>query len=217
MWTVVRIEKISESQIKFILSQTDLSERNLKVSELAYGSEKMQCLFHDMLERAMRECGFQPENNVPLMIEAIPLSSQSIMIIVTKVSNTDEFEQKINFSPRPKEERIFMKRPMMEDVLVDVSESGLTLYSFASMALVSEAASRIRAMFSDDNSLHKVNGRYYLLLKTSDFSSPSAYGADTILCEYGQRHPASRWSKYYLMEHGEVIIKEKALNILAQF
>ena len=59
------------------------AERQLQLSELAYGTEKARSLFHDMMQQAAQEFGFEAEN-MPLMIEAIPSSSDSIVLIILK-------------------------------------------------------------------------------------------------------------------------------------
>ena len=95
----MKIEKISNSQIRCILTGEDLASRHLRLSELAYGSEKARALFRDMMEQAAVQCGFDAEN-YPLMIEAIPLGSDSIVLIVTKVDNPDELDTRFsNFAP----------------------------------------------------------------------------------------------------------------------
>ena len=70
----MKIEKINENQIRCTLTQSDLAERKLKLSELAYGTEKAKSLFQDMMQQAAFEFGFEAEN-MPLMIEAIPTSA----------------------------------------------------------------------------------------------------------------------------------------------
>ena len=80
----MKIEKVSDTQIQVTLNHSDLMDRDIKISELAYGSKKAQALFRAMMARAYEDFGFVTEN-VPLMIEAVPLSSESIMIVVTKV------------------------------------------------------------------------------------------------------------------------------------
>lgn len=37
---VMKIERVNENQIRCTLNQADLASRQLKISELAYGSEK---------------------------------------------------------------------------------------------------------------------------------------------------------------------------------
>ena len=91
----MRIERISDKQIRCILSKRDLSERQLKISELAYGSERAKELFRDMMEQANSDFGFDTDD-IPLMIEAIPTSKESIILVITKVEDPDEFEEKFS-------------------------------------------------------------------------------------------------------------------------
>lgn len=95
----MKIEKISDNQIRCTLTSEDLEQRRLKLSELAYGSEKAKQLFHDMMQQAAFQCGFEAENT-PLMIEAIPLDPDSIVLIVTKVENPEELDTRFSsFGP----------------------------------------------------------------------------------------------------------------------
>ena len=45
----VKIEKINDTQIRCTLTSEDLADRQLKLSELAYGPEKAKDLFRDMI------------------------------------------------------------------------------------------------------------------------------------------------------------------------
>lgn len=67
----MKIEKISDNQIRCTLTRADLADRQLQLSELAYGTEKAKSLFRDMMQQAAFEFGFEAED-IPLMIEAIP-------------------------------------------------------------------------------------------------------------------------------------------------
>ena len=47
----MKIEKMNDHQIRCTLTSEDLATRNIKLSELAYGSEKTRALFRDMRQR----------------------------------------------------------------------------------------------------------------------------------------------------------------------
>lgn len=91
----MRIERINDNQIRCTLSKHDLIERHLKISELAYGSDKAKELFRDMMEQANMDFGFEADD-IPLMIEAIPTSKESIVLVITKVEDPEEFEEKFS-------------------------------------------------------------------------------------------------------------------------
>jgi len=95
----MRIEKLSDNQIRCILTKKDLEERHLRLSELAYGSDKARGLFGDMMQEASYKYGFQADDT-PLMIEAIPMAGGSITLIVTKVDNPEELDTRFSsFAP----------------------------------------------------------------------------------------------------------------------
>ena len=91
----MKIEKINENQIRCTLSREDLISRHIKLSELAYGSAKARELFRELMEQASYQYGFEAED-IPLMIEAVPLSSESIVLVVTKVENPDELDTRFS-------------------------------------------------------------------------------------------------------------------------
>lgn len=95
----MRIEKINDNQIRCTLTKADLADRQLHLSELAYGSEKAKNLFRDMMEQASIDFGFEADN-MPLMIEAIPLPNECIVLIITKVDDPEELDTRFaKFAP----------------------------------------------------------------------------------------------------------------------
>ena len=97
----MKIERISENSIKCTLTSFDLSVRDLNIKELAYGTDKVRKLFTEMMTRASNEVGFEADGT-PIMIEAIPLSSDSIQLVITKVDNPEELDARFSrFSPGP--------------------------------------------------------------------------------------------------------------------
>lgn len=95
----MKIEKVNDHQIRCTLTREDLANREIKISELAYGTDKAKSLFRDMMQQAAYECGFEAED-IPLMIEAIPLNSECIVLIVTKVEDPEELDTRFSkFAP----------------------------------------------------------------------------------------------------------------------
>ena len=76
-----------------------MADRELKISELAYGTEKAKNLFRDMMQQASYEFGFDADD-IPLMIEAIPLNSECIVLVITKVEDPEELDTRFSkFAP----------------------------------------------------------------------------------------------------------------------
>ena len=95
----MKIEKINENQIRCTLTREDLASRKLKISELAYGTEKAKNLFREMMQQANFEFGFEAED-IPLMIEAIPMNAECIVLLITKVEDPEELDTRFaRFAP----------------------------------------------------------------------------------------------------------------------
>lgn len=91
----MKIEKINDNQIRCTLNKNDLVDRELKISELAYGTEKAKALFRDMIQQAFYEFGFEVDD-IPLMIEAIPVSTECLILVITKVEDPDELDTRFS-------------------------------------------------------------------------------------------------------------------------
>ena len=91
----MKIERINDNQIRCTLTRSDLDDRHLQISELVIGSEKARELFREMMQMAYEEHGFDAEN-IPLMVEAVPVSSDCLVLVVTKVENPDELNTRFS-------------------------------------------------------------------------------------------------------------------------
>ena len=122
----MKIERINENQIRCTLSSFDLSVRDLNLGELAYGSEKAKKLFREMIQKASCEVGFDAED-IPLMVEAIPLSGESIMLIITKIADPEELDTRFSkFSPTTEDDNPLAS---LASELLDGADGLLELFS----------------------------------------------------------------------------------------
>lgn len=92
----MKIERVNENQIRCTLTKEDLENRQIKLSELAYGTEKARDLFRDMMQQANSEFGFEANNGIPLMVEAVPLSGGNIILMITKVEYPEELDTRFS-------------------------------------------------------------------------------------------------------------------------
>lgn len=104
----MKIEKVNDHQIRCTLTKQDLASRHLKLSELAYGTEKAKMLFQDMMQQASYEFGFESDD-IPLMIEAIPTAAGTMILNITKVEYPEELDTRFSkFSDLPEEYDSYM-------------------------------------------------------------------------------------------------------------
>lgn len=110
----MKIEKVNENQIRCTLTKEDLQNRQIRLSELAYGSEKARLLFRDMIQQANQDFGFEV-NDIPLMVEAIPTSAESIILLITKVEYPEELDTRFSKFSDPDEDFYDLEDQGMEN------------------------------------------------------------------------------------------------------
>ncbi len=265
----MRIEKISDKQIRCTLNKKDLSDRELRISELAYGTDKAKALFRDMMQQASYEFGFETED-IPLMIEAIPMYPDTLVLLITKVEDPDELDTRFsNFSDDPDDmlyednEYAFDIEDNIDSDVIDgyIEDDGDTIsftpdmqseteqeadfislpealgleprpkttgtkittdiikvYSFSTLENLSALACSIDNIYNGVNTVYKDNikGCFYLILHKSGHSPEEFNKICNITGEYGTPLRNTYASGSYFEEHFEPLIKEKALQTLAE-
>lgn len=185
----MKIEKLNENQIRCTLTREDLANREIKLSELAYGSEKAKSLFRDMMQQAADDFGFEA-NNIPLMIEAIPISADSIILIITKVEDPEELDTRFSrFSP--------------ED---DAPEKG---HNAPSLADALSGADDILDLIQKLHQARKASTDK----QASDKNSKEASSAVDTLTEETDNDEIFRLTRFYLFHDLETVIR--AAHVLA--
>lgn len=125
----MNIERINDNKLRVDLDKADLDSRQIKLSELAYGSDKAKVLFEELIHQAGYDYGFDVGEG-PYMIEAVPTSSESITLFVTKMDAFDELDTRFSrFSPANPEQEEFEyeeEEAPFRGLLPDFSDSSAT-------------------------------------------------------------------------------------------
>ena len=182
----MKIEKVNDHQIRCTLTKADLADRELKISELAYGTEKAKSLFRDMMQQASLKFGFEAED-IPLMIEAIP-SADSIVLIITKVEDPEELDTRFSkFAPSSIADAKKKNTPGK----LEGAEGLLDLLGKVQESFEAQAAQTAKAASetSDDNTDKKDSGNNIRLfsfpvmenvLKAAHLLAPMYHGSNTL-------------------------------------
>ena len=218
----MKIEKISDNQIRCTLTRADLADRQLQLSELAYGTEKAKSLFRDMMQQAAFEFGFEAED-IPLMIEAIP-SADSIVLINTpgKLEGAEGLLDLLGKVQESFEAQAAKSAPDTTSASGDDTEkkdsgNNIRLFSFPVMENVLKAARLLAPMYHGSNTLYKDEQEemYLLALARSDHSAADFNRICNMLSEYGALERASGATFAFLEEHCKTFLSGDAVQQLA--
>ena len=237
----MKIEKVNENQIRCTLTREDLVSRELKISELAYGTEKAKTLFRDMMRQANFEFGFEAED-IPLMIEAIPLNAECIVLIITKVEDPEELDTRFSrFAPSVTEDEdedegygengtdevldLFRKLQTGQSENADSEHEGsdasgqeviTRIFLMNSLQQVMNVCQLISARYQGESTLYKETstGKFFLLLTDSADNRTDFDKICNIVSEYGTLQRSLSASGSFLQEHYEVLIRSNAVQSL---
>jgi adapter protein MecA 1/2 len=192
----MKIEKISDYKVKITINSIDLEERNIDMDDLVYNSPKAQELFWDILYQAYVEQGFEVRDE-QLVVEAIPNSRDTFVIIITKYRNRQLLK------PGPSK---FIKGSDAKKAV----KSKEICFCFNDLEDIISLSKRIIDSYKGDSSAYKHKDNYYLVLKPYD-TYPSIL-VETIAEEYGCR---CKTLEVFLKEYGSTLIENSAVEILA--
>lgn len=241
----MKIEKVNENQIRCTLTREDLDSRHMKLSELAYGTEKAKSLFREMMEQASYQFGFEAED-IPLMIEAVPLSADTILLIVTKVEYPEEldtrfsrFSQDMDINEEDLENILPPVSSAANDIIdlfqkarrtaaasqkpaASVSELEATvditkLFVFSSLEDIIRLSHVLQGYYQARNVLYKnpLDQKFYLVISKGHHSPEEFNKTCNILTEYGSQCDFSSGQEAYFKEHYRLILPMDAINTLS--
>ncbi len=237
----MKIEKLNDNQIRCTLTHADLAARHLKLSELAYGTDKAKSLFRDMMQQASFDFGFEADD-IPLMIEAIPASSDSIVLIITKVEDPEELDTRFSkftsvgdgdagaaesFSKLEGADELLDLLNKVKDAAVSVAPAtpdaavaplNVKLFSFENIDLVIRMSGLIGPLYQGANTLYRdnENGIYVLALTQSEHTSNEFNKICNMLSEYGTPEKVSPAILAFLEEHCGIIVSADAVQKLSE-
>lgn len=240
----MKIEKLNDNQIRCTLTKEDFESRQLNLNELAYGSDKAKTLFREMMSKAYQEFGFNVEN-IPLMVEAIPMSGEGITLIITKVSDPEELDTRFSrFSTKGKEEdnatmnhlldlyHKFMPKDETPAILPSKKEETkeekstqtslekkkhTTIYEFDQMDTLIYVSKLILPIFKGESQLffEQENQHLFLFLTIEEEEIKEFYKISNLLSDYSLQSSSPK-EMSYIYEHSQKLIEMNALKELSK-
>lgn len=213
----MKIERLSDKQIRCTLTRSDLTERGLRLSELAYGTDKARELFREMMDQAWNLYGFEAENS-PLMIEAMPMESGSVVLIVTRVDNPEDVAELYGGAPAAESQE--SARGLRPQDIKAYQSFLMThrLYTFPSVAQAARAARQVASAYTGESALYldEETHIYYLFLSMRDADEASAMQPClAALSEYGGASMSPYARLEFVREHGRTILADDAIATLS--
>lgn len=229
----MKIERIDEKTIKCYISNEELEEYDITFKDFLTRSQKARNIMEEIIAQAGEEVGYEPPQFA--MDLQITMLSDGGMVITFSERGPEDLQHAAAFLEYLKEMKRVLekkiqdarekeKKEMSEENRKDSTNAGqkkrdeeksqLAIFSFDSLGQVCDFAGALFSNLRVKSALYRMEDRYYLILE----KGAAAYSRFSRVCiqalEFGQLSGATQKDQIFLLEHGECLIEEKALNRL---
>ncbi|MBN8208020.1 genetic competence negative regulator [Bacillus sp. NTK071] len=194
----MRLERLTYDKIKIFLTYDDLNERGITKEELWQDVPKVHRLFREMIMEADDELGFKVDG--PIAVEVFSLPAQGMVVIVTKGSNENDFEDDYS------EDYIEMQ--------VTLDESDEVFYEFASLEDVIGLSKMLINVGIFGGTLYSFQNHFYMKFDEEEFAEYELDSLIALLAEYGN---PSTITSYRVIEYGKTLMDSTAIEQLNKY
>jgi adapter protein MecA 1/2 len=202
----LKFNLVNDDKLQIIISKEDMAKHDMQKWDLAPHNPDAQKLFYEILEEAREACGFDVGNNAQLMIEAYPMTGESLLLTVTKLKGGQPrlpFDLDIEGLGQA-----LMDELGIEDELPEI-QAEEAVYRFETLEDVIQAAHLLKPSYDGASQLLRYESFYYLVLQEKEWLTDSG---TAVLMEFGDE---IRTVSEFFVEHGQMVMAERALEILA--
>lgn len=202
----MKFNLVNDDKLQIIISKEDMAKHDMQKWDLAPHNPDAQKLFYEILEEAREACGFDVGNNAQLMIEAYPMTGESLLLTVTKLKGGQPrlpFDLDIEGLGQA-----LLDELGIEDELPEI-QAEEAVYRFETLEDVIQAAHLLKPSYDGASQLLRYESFYYLVLQEKEWLTDSG---TAVLMEFGDE---IRTVSEFFVEHGQMVMAERALEILA--
>ena len=228
----MKIERLSENQMRFTVWRQELEDNDIDISDIAGNkSGKADELLKMLMNRAKDEFGFEPES-APLVVEAMQVDQECMVFLVTKLEEGAEIDPKYEYIQKLKEglkQNINLLSPSKEPTVEGIIERPVekekkdnilpyVIYTFTDIEKLITVAKKTENFYRSNNTLYITPDDVTYFLVASHNNNTD--GEFRLLCrqlrEFGKPYDFNYATKYYMDEHYRLVIRDSALQVLAE-
>ncbi len=214
----MKYKKINDATVQCIITEEDMIEYGLTLSDIFERNEKGEGFLRDIIERAHEEVGYTISGE-SIAMQITPLKDKGLAVTFTNegpagfrdiLQHLKEVLQGVSAElNRQEEEEQRLKE--QERAAVDNSRH---MFVFATLHQVMQYTASIPADISVKSHLYKEGEAYYLVMEKNRLSYRTFNKISAMAVEFGNLIAVTEEKMQYLEEHGECLIANRAVNRL---
>lgn len=215
----MKYKKINDATVQCIITEEDMQEYGLTLSDIFERNEKGEGFLRDIIERAHDEVGYTISGD-SIAMQITPLKDKGLAVTFTNESpagfrdilhHLKEVLQGVSAEINRQEEA--ERQAGKQEKLDELNESR-RMFVFATLHQVMQYAASIPSGLSVKSHLYKESEVYYLVVEKNRLSYKMFNKISAQAVEFGNLIAISEERMQYLKEHGECLIADRAVSRL---
>lgn len=215
----MKYKKINEATVQCIISEEDMLEYGLTLSDIFERNEKGEEFLRDIIERAHDEVGYTI-NGDNIAMQITPLKDKGLAVTFTSegpagfrdiLQHLKEVLQGVSAELNRQDEA---EQQGAEAKKEEEYDDNRRMFVFATLHQAMQYTASIPANLSVKSHLYKDGEVYYLIVEKNRLSYKMFNKISAQAVEFGNLLAVSAERALYLEEHGECLIRDRAVSKL---
>ena len=215
----MKYKKINEATVQCIITAEDMLEYGLTLSDIFERNEKGEGFLRDIIERAHDEVGYTI-NGENIAMQITPMQNQGLVVTFTNESPAgfrdilQHLKEVLQGVSAELNKQDAGQRGAIQNYLVQEVDENRRMFVFSTLHQVMQYTASIPNNLSVKSSLYKVDAAYYLVIEKNRLSYRLFNKISAQAVEFGNLIAVSNERMQYLDEHGDCLIKDRAVSKL---
>ncbi len=216
----MKYKKINDATVQCIISEEDMLEYGLTLSDIFERNEKGEGFLRDIIERAYDEVGYTV-NGDNIAMQITPLKDKGLAVTFTSegpsgfrdiLQHLKEVLQGVSdeLTRQDEEER----QQSVEQEQGEKYDDNRRMFAFDSLREAMQYTTSIPTSVSVKSHLYKDGEKYYLVVEKNRLSYKMFNKISAQAVEFGSLLAVSEERMLYLKEHAECLIADRAVSKL---
>lgn len=210
----MKYKKINEATVQCFITAEDMLEYGLTLSDIFERNEKGEGFLRDIIERAHEEVGYMI-NGENIAMQITPMQNQGLVVTFTNESPAGfrDILQHLREVLQGVSAELNRQNEMQGQIAQEFDEDR-RMFVFATIHQAMQYTASIPANVSVKSHLYKAEEAYYLVIEKNRLSYKTFNKLSAQAVEFGNLIAVSEERMRYLNEHGECLIRDRAVSRL---
>lgn len=216
----MKYKKINDATVQCIITQEDMMEYGLTLTDIFERNERGEEFLRDVIERAHDEVGYQI-NTGNIAMQITPLKDKGLVVTFTDEGPAafKDILQHLKDVLQDVSAELIQQNDAEQDAKTadkpaQTYEENRRMFVFASLHQAMQYTAAIPNNYSVKSHLYKEGEAYYLVLEKNRLSYKVFNKISAQAVEFGNLIAVSEERMLYLEEHGECLIRDRAVSRL---